>query len=269
MRAGMLLPAVVVAAALVGCGNHTGYEKAFSAQSALAGNSHEFDANADQTFRTVKVTLVQQGFTIEQVDVAAGLIKAIRSLQDPKRSAYAYLITASVDITGQPSGRSTTVTVAASQQTVLHKDSEKYFHLLGLVPIPSGRVHQTVVTKEGNIDTAAFYNDFFESIHKNLQTAAIAAAAVPAEATVAPQPASGADTARTYPVGNNAAAVAPAVAELAAAAPAATDNSATATPIAAPAPSTVDNALVHTAPLNVAPMPKTARDPNVLAPLDP
>ena len=82
-------------------------------------------------FARQKVTLVQQGFTIAQVDVAAGLIKAIRSLQDPKRSTYSYLITASVDITGQPSGRSTTVTVAASQQTALHKDSEKYFHLLG------------------------------------------------------------------------------------------------------------------------------------------
>jgi hypothetical protein len=158
MMAGMLrLSALAGILVLVGCGGHTGYEKAFSAQSALAGNSHEFDAGADQLFRAVKVTLVQQGFTIEQVDVAAGLIKAIRSLQDPKRSAYAYLITASVDVTGQPSGRSTTVTVAASQQTVLHKDSEKYFHLLGLVPIPTGRVHQTVVTKEGNIDTAAFY----------------------------------------------------------------------------------------------------------------
>jgi hypothetical protein len=85
------------------------------------------------------------------VDVATGLIKAVRSLQDPNRSAYAYLITASVDVTAQPSGRSTTVTVAASQQTVLHKDSEKYFHLLGLVPIPTGRVHQTVPKRATSI----------------------------------------------------------------------------------------------------------------------
>jgi hypothetical protein len=259
------LPAAVGVVALVGCGNHTGYEKAFSAQSALAGNSHEFDAGADQTFRTVKVTLVQQGFTIEQVDVAAGLIKAIRSLQDPKRSAYAYLITASVDITGQPSGKSTTVTVAASQQTVLHKDSEKYFHLLGLVPIPTGRVHQTVVTKEGNIDTAAFYSDFFESIHRNLHAAAMAAAVAPLEANPAAASGSGADAARTNPTPNAPAAVAPPATEPVAV----IDSSAPPTPITASAPATADAATAHPAAIDVAPLPKAAPDANRLAPLDP
>ena len=225
--------------ALAGCGSQTGYEKAFSAQSALVGNSKEFDAPADQTFRTVKVTLVQQGFTVEQVDAATGLIKAVRSLQDPKRSAYAYLITTSVDVTGQPSGKSTTVTVAASQQTVLHKDSEKYFHLLGIVPIPSGRVHQTVVTKEGNNDKAAFYNDFFESVQKNLRTAAITAAAARSEANVSAPATTGAEQPRTFPAEGNVTPVSPAAFA----------------PLSAPG--------------NAAPLPKTTLDPDTLTPIDP
>jgi hypothetical protein len=234
----MLRVLVAIGAAAVGGCSHTGYEQAFSAQSSLVGNSREFDAAADQTFRTVKVTLVQQGFTIEQVDLATGLIKAVRSLQDPNKSAYAYLITVSVDVTAQPSGKATTVSVAASQQTVLHKDSEKYFHLLGLVPIPTGREHQTVVTKEGNIDKAAFYNDFFTSIQKNLHSAALAAAA----------PATGADPVRTFPAESkvtpdSAAAVEPAV-----------------TPAAAPSRAAV---------VDAAPVPKASVDSNTLAPLDP
>ena len=265
MRARMLRLLVVVGVvALVGCASHTGYEKAFSSQSALVGNSHEYDAAADQTFRTVKVTLVQQGFTIEQVDVATGLIKAVRSLQDPKRSAYAYLITASVDVTGQPSGRSTTVTVAASQQTVLHKDSEKYFHLLGLVPIPTGREHQTVVTKEGNIDKAAFYNDFFELVHKNLLSAAIAAAAAPPAANASALPATGADPARTFPVESNVTTVLPPVVE-----PVAVVSTAPAAPVGAAAAVTVDPAPARPAAINVAPLPKASSDANTLAPLDP
>jgi hypothetical protein len=256
MRAWMLRSLVIVGVvALVACGGHTGYEKAFSAQSALVGNSHEFDAAADQTFRTVKVTLVQQGFTIEQVDAATGLIKAVRSLQDPNRSAYAYLITASVDVTAEPSGRSTTVTVAASQQTVLHKDSEKYFHLLGLVPIPTGRVHQTVVTKEGNIDKAAFYNDFFESVHRNLRSAAMAAAAAPPAGNGSALPATAADPVRTFPAESNATTVLPPAVEAVA-----IDGSAPATPVAAPA---------RPAAINVAPLPRTTPDSNTLAPLEP
>lgn len=264
MRARMLRLLVVVGVvALEGCGGHTGYEKAFSAQSALVGNSHEFGTAADQTFRTVKITLVQQGFTIEQVDVAAGLIKAVRSLQDPNRSAYAYLITASVDVTGQPSGRSTTVTVAASQQTVLHKESEKYFHLLGLVPIPTGRVHQTVVTKEGNIDKTAFYNDFFETVQKNLRSAEVAAAAAPPAARVSALPATGAEPARTFPAESNA------TTDLPPAGQPVIDSSTPATAATVSAAVTADAAATRPAAINVAPLSKTTPDSNKLAPLDP
>jgi hypothetical protein len=268
---------VLGCAALAGCGGQKGYEKAFTEKSALSGNSQEFAAAAEQTFRTVKITLVQQGFTIEQVDVATGLIKAVRSLQDPKKPKYAYLITTTVDVTGQPSGKATTVTVAASQQTVLHKDSEKYFVLLGLVPIPTGRNYQTVVTKEGNIDTAGFYSDFFAAVNKNLRLAAAAAVSAPAAAapaatapaavTVLPLPASSADAVPTQvPAGNGASP--PAVAGGAAAA----GESATPAPVSPPKV----QALVVPAPVAPATAVQTpaapaaaSPAPTALAPIDP
>jgi hypothetical protein len=152
---------------LGGCEASKTYETAFSQQTALAGNTHTYDATAEQVFRASKVTLVQQGFTIEQADASTGLLKGLRTFDDPKNKKIAYLVTATVDITGASSSQ-TVATVSASQQTVLHKDSHKYYHLLGLVPIPTGKEYQTVVRAEGNITGASFYKDFFAAVSRNM-----------------------------------------------------------------------------------------------------
>lgn len=49
----------------------------------------------------------------------------------------------------------------------------KYFHLLGLVPISTGREYQTVVTKEGNIATDGFSEDFIAAVAKTLRAAEV------------------------------------------------------------------------------------------------
>jgi hypothetical protein len=186
------IPRHLVAAAMAlgaltlsGCSSQSGYSKAFSAKTALTNNSHTFAAPADQAFRTVKITLVQQGFTIEQADIANGLIKAARTFEDPKQTKYSYLVTTSVDVTGTPSGTESVVTMSAGQQTILHKDSEKYFHLLGLVPIPTGKVYQTIVTKEGNVIDKSFYGDFFADVGRNIALYAAAEAKAAEAAKVA------------------------------------------------------------------------------------
>jgi hypothetical protein len=159
--------------ALTGCATPTGYDKAFAQSTALSNNVHSFTAPTDQVFRAAKVTLVQRGFTIEQADVQSGLIRAARSLQDAKDPKLAYLITGTVDVSPAPTGHATIVTVSASEQTVLHKESRTYYHLLGLVPIPTGKDYQTVVRREGNISTKQLYDDFFDAVEKNLQTTAV------------------------------------------------------------------------------------------------
>jgi hypothetical protein len=159
--------------ALTGCATPTGYDKAFAQSTALSGNARSFGAPTDQVFRAAKVTLVQRGFTIEQADAQSGLIRAARSLQDAKDPKLAYLITGTVDVSPAPTGHATIVTVSASEQTVLHKESRTYYHLLGLVPIPTGKDYQTVVRREGNISTKQLYDDFFDAVEKNLQTTAV------------------------------------------------------------------------------------------------
>jgi hypothetical protein len=62
---------------------------------------------------------------------------------------------------------------------VLHKDSNTYYKLLGLVPIPTGKDYQTVVRREGTIGTRQFYDDFFEAVNKNLSQLAATATPLP------------------------------------------------------------------------------------------
>jgi hypothetical protein len=173
------------AVALTGCATPTGYDKAFAQSTALSGNARSFGAPTDQVFRAAKVTLVQRGFTIEQADAQSGLIRAARSLQDAKDPKLAYLITGTVDISPAPTGHATIVTVSASEQTVLHKESNTYYHFLGLVPIPTGKDYQTVVRREGNISTKQLYDDFFDAMEKNLQTAAVTSPPTETRAAIA------------------------------------------------------------------------------------
>lgn len=165
----MMLGALASATLLAGCANQNGYQKAFSEQTALTGNSRTFNAPVDQTLRTVKQTLVRQGFTIEHADASTGLIKAVRNLQDKDDTAISYNINVSADVTEAPADKASVVTLSASQQTVLHRKWHTWWHLLWIIPLfPTGVEYQTVVTREGNITDAAFYRDFFASVEKAL-----------------------------------------------------------------------------------------------------
>lgn len=154
---------------LAGCASQNGYQKAFSEQTALIGNSRTYNAPADQILRTVKQALVRQGFTIEHADASTGLIKATRNMQDGSDEDVSYNIHVSADVTESPSDKATVVTLAASQQTVLHREWHTWWHLLWLIPIfPTGTEYQTVVTQEGNVTDSAFYKDFFAAFDKSL-----------------------------------------------------------------------------------------------------
>lgn len=161
--------AAVAVAALAGCAGQVGYQKAFSAQTAPVGNKHTFAQPPPQVFGTVKRTLVQQGFSIEQSDLANGLLKATRNLQDPSDKDVSYNVNVSVDVTADSAAEASIVTLAASQQTILHREWHTWWHLLWIIPLfPTGTEYQTVVTKEGNVTDQGFYQDFFTAIEKEL-----------------------------------------------------------------------------------------------------
>ena len=150
---------------LAGCaGNQQGYQKAFDSQNALTQNQCAFSQPCDSVFKIAKQTFSQQGFTIESADIKSGIIKAVRNMQDKENPEISYNIHVSADIS-EVVGSETTISLAASQQTILHRKSTTWWHLLWILPvIPTGTEYQTLVIKEGNITEPGFYIDFFNSL---------------------------------------------------------------------------------------------------------
>lgn len=156
---------LVATLALSGCsGGMQGYQKAFNAQSSLTQNQASFTQPSDTVFKIIKQTFTQQGFTIESADLKSGVVKAVRNMDDKNDSEISYNIHVSADIS-EIAGAETNVALAASQQTILHRSSYTWWHLLWIIPIiPTGTEYQTLVIKEGNITDPSFYADFFNSL---------------------------------------------------------------------------------------------------------
>jgi len=166
----ILVGLIGVSALLAGCATDNAYQKAFSNESALAGNSKMIAAPQNRAMNLTKLALLRQGFTIEQADSSTGLIKAVRNYRDPDASDVSYNITATVDVTAnEPDRGGSIVTLSASQQTVLHRQWHDWWHLLWIIPLfPTGTEYQTVVTNEGNITDSKFYSDFFKDVEDSL-----------------------------------------------------------------------------------------------------
>lgn len=147
-----------------GCAAPVGHHVAFSDKTALAGNSRQFDLTLSQAMRATKQALLHQGFLIDSMDAGSGLIKASRTLQDPNKPEQSYGINVSTYVF-ENGPQTTTITLSASQQTVLHRKLKTWWRLIGLIPVvPTGTEYQTVVTNEGNITDQVFYSDFFAAI---------------------------------------------------------------------------------------------------------
>jgi hypothetical protein len=85
-------------------------------------------------------------------------------MQDKEDPEISYNIHASADVS-EVAGSETNVSLAASQQTILHRATTTWWHLLWIFPIiPTGTEYQTLVVKEGNITEPAFYSDFFNAL---------------------------------------------------------------------------------------------------------
>jgi hypothetical protein len=161
-----VIPVLLVALlTLNGCaGNQQGYQKAFDSQSSLTKNQLTFSQSSDSLFKMVKQTFIQQGFIIENADQKSGIVKAVRNMEDKNDPEISYTIHVSTDIT-EVASTETNISLAASQQTILHRTTTTWWHLLWILPIiPTGTEYQTLVVKEGNITESGFYTDFFNSL---------------------------------------------------------------------------------------------------------
>jgi|GEM_PF-1633515 len=181
--------ALVVCTALTGCASQNAYQGAFNSATALTNNQKAYQQSPDALFKVTKQTFIQQGFTVENADLKSGIIKAVRNLQDKEDVEISYNIHASADIS-EVGQNDTNVALSASQQTVLHRSTTTWWHLLWLLPIiPTGTEYQTLVIKEGTITEPAFYTDFFNTltvaVTKHEQSVKAAAAKEEAKAEAA------------------------------------------------------------------------------------
>jgi hypothetical protein len=178
MKAIVRVALTAAASCLAACAGSRGVDKAFTdSKSAVQGNSHTFRASPEMTLRVVTGTLVQKGFAIEQVDSAMGLIKASRNLTDPKDANTNYHISATAYVSADADIEGSVVSLAASQQTVLYRKGHTWtmLPLLPIIPIPTGKKYETVVTGEGSILQGDFYADFFAAVERGLTNAALGA----------------------------------------------------------------------------------------------
>jgi uncharacterized cupredoxin-like copper-binding protein len=150
---------------IAGCaGNQQGYQQAFDSQHSLTQNQSVFSQPPANLFNLSKQTFIQQGFTVESADIKSGIIKAVRNMADKDNSDISYNINVSTDIS-ETAEAGTNVSLAASQQTILHRSTTTWWHLLWILPIiPTGTEYQTLVIKEGNITDPGFYTDYFNSL---------------------------------------------------------------------------------------------------------
>lgn len=158
---------------LAACATSSADKALTDTRSAVHGNTHSFRAPRDLTLRVVTGTLVEKGFAIEQTDSAMGLVKATRNLTDPKDPNTNYHVTATAYVSSGPDGRTSVVDLAASQQTVLYRHGHSWtlLPLLPIIPIPTGRKFETVVTGEGSIQEGNFYAEFFNAVELGLANA--------------------------------------------------------------------------------------------------
>ncbi|KAA0894225.1 hypothetical protein [Oryzomonas rubra] len=172
---------VLLLLALGGCATAPAeYNKVFDAEHSLKQNQAEFSQPADIMLKLVTQTLILQGFTVENTDAKAGIIKASRVIPDKNNNEITYQIQLTSNLTELP-GRSTNVTLAAHQQSILRHESTIWWHLLWIFPvIPIGHEYQTAVLNEGSISDPGFYADFFATL-KTVEAKYAAAAKAAAE----------------------------------------------------------------------------------------
>ena len=168
---------------LTGCsGNQQGYHKAFDSQNSLVHNQCSFSQPPDNIFKVTKQVFVQRGFTVESADAKSGIIKAVRNMADKDDSEISYNIHASADIS-EITSEETKLSLAASQQTILHRSSITWWKLLWILPlIPTGTEYQTLVIKEGNITDPVIYNDFCNAVKVEATTQELAVKVAAAKA---------------------------------------------------------------------------------------
>ena len=144
----------LVLSALAGCATHDEYKQAFNESRALHRNTHTVQLPPTQARQAVVSTFIKNGFNITQAQ--PDLVTATRTIQDSQDAELSYVVNATAAIAPKDDADSL-VSLSANQQTVLHRATHDWFHLLWVVPLfPYATEYQTVVRSESTVDDPKF-----------------------------------------------------------------------------------------------------------------
>jgi hypothetical protein len=114
--------------------------------------------------QAVVSTFIKDGFNITQAH--SDLVTATRTIKESKDEELSYVVSATAAIAASGDGH-TLVALSADQQTVLHRATHDWFHLLWVVPLfPYATEYQTVVRSESTVDDPKFYGSFFSELDR-------------------------------------------------------------------------------------------------------
>ena len=160
-------------------------------KSVLSYDGQCFTAPPERTLGAVTEALLQRGFTIDGSNAALGTVDGTRSTSDAKDESTTYVVHATATVRAVPVTGHSVVSIAATQQTVLHQKSHQWTQLV-LIPIPTSTNYRNVVKNDVSITEPQFYRDLFAAIERNLRSTT--AGSAPTTETP-PQPAPAAATA--------------------------------------------------------------------------
>ena len=114
--------------------------------------------------QAVVSTFIKDGFNITQAH--SDLVTATRTIKESKDEELSYVVSATAAIAASGDGH-TLVALSVDQQTVLHRATHDWFHLLWVVPLfPYATEYQTVVRSESTVDDPKFYGSFFSELDR-------------------------------------------------------------------------------------------------------
>jgi Caspase domain len=158
-------------------------------KSVLSYDGQCFTAPPERTLGAVTEALLQRGFTIDNSNAALGTVDGTRSTSDAKDESTTYVVHATATVRPVPVTGHSVVTVAASQQTVLHQKSHQWTQLV-VIPIPTATNYKSVVKNDISITEPQFYRDLFAATERNLRSST--AGIAPAKDTPSAPPAAAA-----------------------------------------------------------------------------
>lgn len=154
-------------------------------KSVLSYDGQCFTAPSERTVGAVTEALLQRGFTIDDSNAALGIVRGTRSTPDSKDKNATDVVHATASVRAVPVTGHSVVTIAASQQTVVHQTSHQWTQIV-VIPIPTATNYKNVVKNDVSITEPQFYLDLFAAIERNLRSST--AASVPGGQTPAGPP---------------------------------------------------------------------------------